>query len=79
MRPTEYIYEQECADERRRLDALGSLYDPWSTSRLATIGLAAGWRCWEVGGGSGTVARFLCERVGADGQVSARGMTLMAP
>ncbi|WP_245614096.1 methyltransferase domain-containing protein [Actinokineospora inagensis] len=32
-------------------------------------GVAPGWRCWEVGGGSGGIGRWLSDRVGADGSV----------
>ena len=30
-----------------------------------------GWRCLEVGGGGGSIARWLCQQVGAQGQVVA--------
>lgn len=68
---SDYIYEQGWTEERRRLDALGSLYDAWSISTLTHLGLSEGWRCWEIGGGSGTITRALSGLVGADGSVLA--------
>ena len=57
--------------ERARLTSLTSLYDA-TTLRLAEqLGLAPGWRCAEVGAGTGTVAQLLAERVGPSGHVLA--------
>ena len=36
---------------------------------LERVGLGAGWHCLEVGGGGGSVARWLAERVGPAGRV----------
>jgi len=33
--------------------------------------VAAGWRCLEVGAGGGSIAEWLCDRVGPDGRVVA--------
>ena len=38
---------------------------------LEQIGVSSGWGCLEVGGGSGTIAEWLCKRVGTDGHVVA--------
>ena len=35
------------------------------------IGVSSGWRCLEVGGGEGTIAEWLCQRVGTAGHVVA--------
>ena len=35
------------------------------------IGVSTGWRCLEVGGGAGTIAEWLCQRVGTAGHVVA--------
>ena len=59
---TGYFFDQAWEDERRRLDALGALHDPDTFERLTALGLAPGWRCLEVGAGSGTVARWMAER-----------------
>jgi ubiquinone/menaquinone biosynthesis C-methylase UbiE len=39
--------------------------------RIDGLGLQQGWRCLEVGGGGGSVAAWLCERVGPAGSVVA--------
>jgi len=55
--------------EAQRLDALGRVRDPHSRQVLEAIGLAPGWKCLEVGGGGGSLARWMAERVGPQGQV----------
>ena len=67
----EYLFDQAWADEKRRLDALGALYDPFTFEHLSRAGVASGARCLEVGGGSGTVARWMAEQVGPTGHVVA--------
>jgi len=57
------------SDEQRRLAAAEELFDSGTFRHLDTIGLAAGMRCLELGGGGGSVARFMAERVGSAGRV----------
>ena len=57
------------SDERRRLASAELTYDPATFRHLETIGIAAGMRCLEVGGGGGSVTRFMAERVGPTGSV----------
>jgi len=38
---------------------------------LETIGVGAGWSCWEVGAGGGSIAEWLARRVGPTGSVLA--------
>ncbi len=57
--------------ERERLGALAGVFDPVSLAALREAGVRAGRRCLEVGAGRGTVARWLADRVGADGTVVA--------
>jgi SAM-dependent methyltransferase len=57
--------------ERERLGSLTWLYDP-TTLRLAEdVGLTTGWRCAEVGAGTGSVAQLLARSVGPRGSVLA--------
>jgi hypothetical protein len=42
-----------------------------SHRRLVALGVRQGWQCLEVGGGGGSVARWLCRQVGATGHVTA--------
>jgi len=57
------------SDEERRLAAVEELFDPGTFRCLASLGIAPGTRCLEVGGGRGSVARFMAERVGRAGEV----------
>ena len=57
------IKERPGAFERER-DAATIRY-------LDEIGVSSGWRCLEVGGGAGTIAEWLCQRVGTAGHVVA--------
>ena len=61
----------EVASERLRLDHLTHQRDPVTFDVLDRIGVADGWKCLEVGAGSGTVTRWLSERVGEEGSVLA--------
>src|SRR6185437_9499609 len=54
-----------------RWAALEALYDGWTIQHLNARGIRRGWHCLEVGGGSGSIARWLAERVGPTGQVLA--------
>ena len=61
---------------RRRVRLLERLQDPATRRRLAALGVTLGWRCLEVGAGGGSIARWLCERVGPDGAVLATDIDL---
>jgi ubiquinone/menaquinone biosynthesis C-methylase UbiE len=54
---------------RRRLTLLEQYLDPITFRRLSSLGLDKGWHCLEVGGGAGSVARWLFAQVGVDGRV----------
>src|SRR3954469_8319828 len=66
-----YIFDQAWHQEHGRLRALEELYDEATLARLTALGVGAGWRCLEIGCGAGSVARWLAERVGAQGRVVA--------
>jgi SAM-dependent methyltransferase len=66
-----YVYDQAWAEERARLTALSSIYDPGTFRLLDERGVAPGWSCLEVGAGAGSVTRWLADRVGATGRVVA--------
>jgi SAM-dependent methyltransferase len=57
--------------ELDRLRLIEFLSDPTTTRHLEALGVAAGWQCLEAGAGAGSIARWLSERVGADGNVVA--------
>ena len=67
----DYAFPHSGADERRRLDLFADRLDPLTVRRISLLTLPAGARCLEIGGGRGSIARWLCEYVGADGHVTA--------
>ena len=54
-----------------RLALLESQLDPISQRRLSALGVGDGWRCLEVGGGGGSMTRWLCDQAGPTGHVMA--------
>jgi ubiquinone/menaquinone biosynthesis C-methylase UbiE len=64
-----YLLDNANEKAGTRMDVLARLYDATTRRVLESVGLATGWHCLEVGGGGGSVARWLSERVGADGHV----------
>ena len=65
--------------EQRRLDALARVLDPGTQRVLRERGLAPGWRCLEVGGGSGSVARWLASQVVPGGSVLSTDVDRITP
>ncbi|MGP3690381.1 class I SAM-dependent methyltransferase [Streptomyces sp. IBSNAI002] len=61
--------------ERRRLQALEAFADPATCAVIENRGIQPGWRCLELGGGAGSVARWLAARC-APGQVVATDVDL---
>ena len=68
---TGYSLDNTWDHARRRLALLENELDPITHRRLSATGLGSGWRCLEVGGGGGSVARWLSEQVGIAGYVLA--------
>jgi SAM-dependent methyltransferase len=66
-----YVFDTTADAERRRLGAQTELWDPFTFRMLAATGVTAGWRCLEIGAGTGSVAAWLVDRVGPDGLVVA--------
>jgi len=64
-----YLLDNANAKAVPRMDILARLFDATTRRVLEGTGLTAGWRCLEVGGGGGSVARWLAERVGPKGHV----------
>ena len=66
-----YVFDHAWEAEQARLAGLESGLDPGTIRHLETFGVGPGWRCWEIGGGGGSIAAWLCERVGDSGHVLA--------
>ncbi|TVL91099.1 class I SAM-dependent methyltransferase [Streptomyces sp. SAJ15] len=67
--PGEYgrdLFEPEDPREADRIDYGALAYDPVTRDRLLALGVGPGWRCLDVGAGTGTVARWLLEEAGVD-------------
>ena len=71
MTSEEYLFDNDWKMARERLAALERDRDHATIRCLETISVAAGWHCLEIGGGGGSIAAWLCERVGAMGSVLA--------
>ena len=66
-----YLFDNQHAQAGRRFDALSVLFNPSTFQYARALGLAPGWRVWEVGAGSSSVPAWLAEQVGPDGRVLA--------
>jgi SAM-dependent methyltransferase len=66
-----YLYEHTWEQERRRLALLEEIFDPDTEDYLGRIPIPVGGSCLEVGGGAGSIAGWLCRRVGPEGRVVA--------
>jgi 2-polyprenyl-3-methyl-5-hydroxy-6-metoxy-1,4-benzoquinol methylase len=60
--PRDYIYDQGFSEERARLAGIESLWDPGSQAVLDALGIAAGWRCLDVGAGGGSLVQWMAGR-----------------
>jgi len=66
-----YILDKEHEAARRRLSRVQEVEDPATIEALVEIGVSSGWQCLEVGAGAGSIAAWLCRRVGPAGRVLA--------
>jgi 2-polyprenyl-3-methyl-5-hydroxy-6-metoxy-1,4-benzoquinol methylase len=65
------VFSPEDDTEGERLAALAATFDPASRGHLTAFGVGPGWHCLDVGSGAGTMARWLADRVGPTGSVTA--------
>jgi SAM-dependent methyltransferase len=66
-----YLLANRRAEAGQRFDALAELFDASTCRHLVAVGLAPGWRVWEVGAGGPSVPAWLAGRVGTGGRVLA--------
>jgi len=66
-----YVFDNAWERGRARLATVEELLDPGSIRHLDALGVAPGWRCLEIGAGGGSIAQWLCCRVGPAGAVTA--------
>jgi ubiquinone/menaquinone biosynthesis C-methylase UbiE len=66
-----YAFVNARAIQEQRLKLLSALLDEGTFRVLEQRGVQPGWRCLEIGAGGGSVAAWMCERVGPTGSVLA--------
>ena len=66
-----YLLDNGAREAPARFAVLSTLFDPGTIRHLETCGVGRGWHCLEVGGGGGSIARWLADRVGPTGRVLA--------
>lgn len=71
MSATDYLLENRKTEAAQRFAALSALFDPGTFRQFDACGMAAGWRCWEVGSGGSALVRAIAARVGGEGHVLA--------
>ncbi|MFJ9582056.1 class I SAM-dependent methyltransferase [Streptomyces sp. NPDC101191] len=62
----EDVFRPEAAGEGERIDFGALAYDDITMARLRALGAGEGWRCLDVGAGTGTVSRRLLEEAGVE-------------
>lgn len=70
-KPEGYLWDHTLDDERSRLEAQAAIWDPHTMRYLELLDVRPGWRCLEVGAGTGTITRWLTDRVSPGGSVVA--------
>ena len=66
-----YLLDNAGSQARGRFAGLEACFDRLTEGHLAARGIRPGWRCLEIGAGTGSVARWLAREVGPDGSVLA--------
>ena len=64
-----YILDNAGIEAAARFPALSTSFDPGTIHRLERLGIRPGAHCLEVGGGGGSIAAWLADRVGEAGHV----------
>jgi SAM-dependent methyltransferase len=72
----EYLLDSAAAPTGQRFSGLEATFDGATFRYLAATGVSAGWSCWEIGAGGGSVARWLAERVAPGGSVLATDLEI---
>ena len=67
----DYAFSHSARDESRRLQLLEQRLDPLTKQRIQRLGVGDSARCLEIGGGRGSITRWLSDVVGPTGRVIA--------
>lgn len=66
----DYLWNNAATSEvSERFASLEIMYDHITFQHIESLGITEGWRCLEVGGGGGSVSRWLSDKVGGTGRV----------
>lgn len=68
-RSSGYLLDNAGSETPARFAALSALYDAGTIRCFEELRVRDGWHCLEVGGGGGSIAEWLAERVGPRGHV----------
>lgn len=71
----EYLFGNDADLTVQQLWCLQVLLDGPTTSVLDSVGIGPGWRCLDLGAGSGSIARWLADRTGSPETVVAADLT----
>jgi SAM-dependent methyltransferase len=74
--PGEYVLTQDWSGEQERLQLLEATTGEVSIAAIRAAGIGAGWRCLDVGAGSGSVARWLAAETGDPASVVATDLDI---
>jgi SAM-dependent methyltransferase len=64
-----YVFDTAGQQAGARFDALASMFNSATMRHIEQRGIRQGWDCLEIGGGGGSIAAWLAERVGPTGHV----------
>lgn len=64
-----YLLDNSAREVPTRFAVLSAVFDSGTIRHLEACGVAPGWHCLEVGGGSGSIATWLADRVSPAGHV----------
>ena len=71
LNQVDYLLANAWHRSRERLVLQEQFADPATQRRITALGPMCGWHCLEAGAGAGSIAQWLCNRVGRDGHVLA--------
>ena len=72
----DYAFPHSAKDESRRLELLEQRLDPLTKRRIQRLEVRKGARCLEIGGGRGSITRWLSDVAGPAGRVIATDLQL---
>ncbi len=71
-----YLLDNLDPETGERFAGLEACFDETTFRHLKALGIGAGWHCWEIGAGGGSVARWMAEQVRRRGSVLATDLNL---